>query len=112
MTHEPSSPRATLGVTLLSRHWAWLAAQPRSPSATIRRLVEEAHRDTDGRFRRAEAREDCYRYLRDVAGDRLGFEDTVRALYAGDAGRFDTLTAPWPEDIRREARRLAAAVWP
>jgi len=112
MTHDPSSPRATHGVTLLSRHWAWLAAQPRSASATLRRLVEEAHRDTDGHLRRAEARDDCYRYLRDEAGDRPGFEDTVRALYAGDAARFDTLIAAWPEVIRLEARRLAAAVWP
>jgi hypothetical protein len=110
MTHD--SADATHGVTLLSRHWAWLAAQPRSPSATLRRLVEEARRDADGRFRRADARDACYRFLRFEAGDREGFEDTVRALYAGEAARFEALTARWPDDVRMEAQRLAAAVWP
>src|SRR5262245_53480687 len=50
---EPDAPRAPgrprLGVvarevTLLPRHWEWLAEQPGGASATLRRLVEEARR--------------------------------------------------------------------
>lgn len=112
MTHEPAPVPATHGITLLPRHWAWLAAQSRSPSATIRRLVEEARRDPDGRHRRREARETCYQHLRWEAGDRPGFEEAVRALFSGDATRFAALTEPWPDAVRTEARRLAAETWP
>ena len=112
MTHEPASPvPATQGVTLLPRHWAWLATQPHSPSATLRRLVDAARRDPDGRLRRRDAQAACYRFLRDVAGDRAGFEDAVRALFAGDAAQFDARLAPWPDDIQAAARQLAAPVW-
>src|SRR6218665_492976 len=111
MTHDPSSRPATHGVTLLPRHWAWLAAQSRSPSATLRRLVEEARRDPDGHHRRPDARDHRYRYLRGEAGDRPGFEDAVRALYADDPAEFEARTRAWPEDVRTEARRLAAEAW-
>ena len=56
-------------VTLLPRHWDWLAEQPGGASATLRRLVEEArrsHRERDAvrlageitrrRFRREQAK--------------------------------------------------------
>lgn len=96
-------------ITLLPRHWEWLAAQPRSASATLRRLVDDARRDPDGRVRIEQAKEACYRYLRHNAGDRIGFEDAVRALYAGEASRFCDLSAAWPTDVREHARTLAAA---
>src|SRR5262245_47386662 len=46
---RPGRGRPRLGVvarevTLLPRHWDWLAAQPGGASATLRRLVEEARR--------------------------------------------------------------------
>jgi len=106
---SPSTHVVGREITLLPRHWAWLAAQPRSASATLRRLVDEARRDPDGRLRREQAQEVCYRYLRHNAGDRAGFEEAVRALYAGDALRFSDVTAPWPADVREQARALAAA---
>ena len=42
-----------------------------------------------------------------MAGDRTGFEEAVRALYADDRGRFASLAAEWPKDIREHAARLA-----
>jgi hypothetical protein len=42
-----------------------------------------------------------------LAGDHPGYEEAVRALYAGDMPRFLTESEPWPEDIRAYARRLA-----
>jgi hypothetical protein len=35
-----------------------------------------------------------------MAGDRPGFEEASRALFAGDQRRFTELIANWPVDIR------------
>lgn len=91
-------------VTLLPRHWDWLAAQPGGASHALRRLVEEARRADGGR--RA-ARDAAYRFMSALAGDLAGFEEASRALFAGDHGRFDEHTASWPADIRTHAARLA-----
>lgn len=93
-------------VTLLPRHWEWLAAQPGGASVTLRRLVEEARR-SDAAAAHA-ARDAAYRAMTTLAGDRAGYEDAVRALYAGDAERFRELTGTWPPDIRDFVRRVAA----
>jgi hypothetical protein len=42
-------------VTLLPRHWEWLAAQTGGASVTLRRLVEEAKRGDGGRRQRRNA---------------------------------------------------------
>lgn len=99
------------GVCLLARHWDWLALQSRSTSATLRLLVEDARRDRDGRYRRRDAQEACYWFMRDKAGDRPYFEEAVRALFAGDATRFHELIGHWPMDIRKQAARLASPLW-
>jgi hypothetical protein len=36
-----------------------------------------------------------------------GFEDMIRALFAGDAAKFGALIAVWPEDIAAHLRVLA-----
>lgn len=96
-------------VTLLPRHWEWLREQPGGASVTLRKLVEEARRSTakEGRVRRA--RDACYRFMNTLAGNEPGFEEALRALYAGDETRFVALTEVWPADVRDHARRLAAA---
>lgn len=111
---SPSGPTKVQshGIALLPRHWAWLARQPCSASATIRRLVEEASRDKDGRFRRREAQESCHIFLFDMAGDRPGFEEATRALFAGDKTRFEAQVCGWPIDIREQALVLAEPTWP
>jgi hypothetical protein len=53
------------------------------------------------------AQEACYRFMHTMAGDRPGFEEAVRALYAGDRGRFERLTRIWPGDIGDHALQLA-----
>lgn len=111
-TTPPASRPEGREVQLLPRHWAWLASQPRSASASLRRLVEAALRDRDGSFARDAARERCYVFLFDHAGDRPGFEAACRALYAEDATGFTRHAAAWPDDVRREAEALAAEVWP
>lgn len=90
----------TRDIRLLSRHWGWLDAQPTSASAALRALVEEACRDKDGRHRAARAKEACYYYMRDMAGDRPHFEEAVRALFANDEPELLRRIATWPIGVR------------
>jgi hypothetical protein len=98
-------------VTLLPRHWDWLARQPGGASVALRRLVEEAAKDRDGRERRRLAQEAAYRFMSSRAGNSAHFEDAVRALFAGDAATFSALIADWPGDVAEYARRLAAGAF-
>lgn len=106
----PGRPR--LGVvgrelTLLPRHWDWLATQPGGASAAIRRLVDQARVTHAGRDRTRRAQEYAYRFMTAMLGDQPGFEEATRALFAADRERFTELTAGWPADLRDHARRLA-----
>lgn len=115
--NRPRGPgRPKLGViarevTLLPRHWDWLAAQPGGASVTLRKLVEDARRGTEGADRRRAAQEAAYRFMSAMAGNAPGFEDAARALFAADAERFQSLTEPWPIDVRDFARELARAAF-
>ncbi|WP_342241489.1 DUF2239 family protein, partial [Inquilinus sp. OTU3971] len=84
---------------------------PGGASVTLRRLVEEARRAGEGRDRLRQAQEAAYRFMAAMAGDRPGFEEAARALFAPDRDRFAALTEAWPADIRDHARRLAAAAF-
>lgn len=103
----PRRGRPKLGVTarevtLLPRHWDWLASQPGGASASLRRLVDAA-RKADGDASEQRARIDAtYRFASVMAGDRVGFEEAMRALYAGDRPAFDRLASAWPADIAEE----------
>lgn len=94
-------------VTLLPRHWDWLAAQPGGASVALRKLVEVARRSSGDADRQREAREGAYRFLSAIAGDFQHFEEAARALFAGDESRFTEIIAEWPEDVRDHAVRLA-----
>lgn len=94
-------------VTLLPRHWQWLNAQPGGASVALRRLVEEARRTNASRDRRRAAQETAYRFMAAMAGDAPGFEEATRALFAGQAARFEEHTAAWPDDVREHAALLA-----
>jgi hypothetical protein len=107
---RPGRPRlGVVGreVTLLPRHWEWLANQPGGASVALRKLVEQARLANRGRDRRRLAQEAAYRFLSAMAGNEPGFEEAIRALFAGDRERFHALAEPWPLDIRDHALRLA-----
>jgi hypothetical protein len=93
-------------VTLLPRHWEWLAAQPGGASVSLRKLVETAMRR--GRSER-ECQDAAYRFLTVIAGDRPAYEEAIRALYAGDRTKFGIIVGLWPPAIRDHALALA---WP
>ena len=99
-------------VTLLPRHWEWLSGQPGGASVALRKLVEEARRANAGKDQLRLAQEAAYRFLSAIAGNLPGFEEACRALFAGDAQRFDALVEPWPDGLRTHARRLAARAFP
>jgi hypothetical protein len=93
-------------VTLLPRHWEWLAEQPGGASVTLRRLVEEARRGSGERDRLRKAHERAYHFMSAMAGNMPAFEEASRALFANESERFRDLVAPWPKDIREHACRL------
>jgi uncharacterized protein len=94
-------------ITLLPRHWDWLAAQPGGASVALRRLVEDARKVSSGDDRRRAAQEATFRFMQAMAGDLPGFEDASRALFAGDVSRFEEQVARWPDDVRDHAAWLA-----
>ncbi len=97
-------------VSLLPRHWEWLNQQPSGASAAIRRLVDEARKRNAGKDGALQARDAAAKFMWTMAGNRPGFEEASRALYARDRERFDALTAAWPKDIREYlGRRVTEA---
>jgi hypothetical protein len=94
-------------VTLLPRHWEWLATQPGGASVALRKLVEEARRAHGEKDRRRLAHERAYHFMSAMAGDMPGFEEATRALFANDESRMNTLIAAWPDDVRDHAIALA-----
>jgi hypothetical protein len=108
---RPGRPRlGVVGreVTLLPRHWDWLASQPGGASVALRKLVEQARLANRGPDRRRRAQEAAYRFLSAMAGNLPGFEEAIRALFGGKPERFDEMVEPWPVDVRDHAKRLAA----
>ena len=95
-------------VTLLPRHWEWLAQQPGGASQALRRLVDEARRADGGRSRERAAQAAAYTFLAAIAGDLAGYEEAIRALFASDRDRFGELTLGWPPDIRSYAQAILA----
>jgi len=94
-------------ITLLPRHWDWLAQQRGGASVAIRKLVEEARRAGEDKDRVRQAQEAAYRFMSVMAGNRPHYEDAIRALFADDPARFEKLIAEWPADVRDHAARLA-----
>lgn len=92
-------------VTLLPRHWDWLSAQPGGASVALRKLVEAAQKNPREQARAA--KETAYRFITAMAGDRAGYEDAVRALFAGDRSAFVAHMSDWPQGIRGHALKLA-----
>lgn len=113
----PAGPgRPRLGVvarevTLLPRHWEWLASQPGGASVALRKLVESARRASAFADRRRQAQDASFRFMSAMAGDLANFDEVTRALFAADRAAFAALTADWPADIRDHLLQLAEAAF-
>ena len=99
-------------ISLLPRHWEWLEEQPSGASAAIRRLVDDARKRDPSEQKVRLAKDATGRFLSAMAGNRPGYEEATRALYAGNMSRFQQLIRPWPKDIRRHAEAMAESASP
>lgn len=95
-------------VSLLPQHWEWLEEQPNGISAALRRLVDAARKREPEKEQARRAKEAASRFLTAMAGDRPGYEEAARALFAGDGERFAALVRRWPKDVREHASQLAS----
>lgn len=111
-TRGPGRPKLGVvarEVTLLPRHWDWLSSQPGGASVALRKLVDEARHANADKDTIRQSQEAAYRFMSAMAGNLPGFEESTRALFAGNEKKFNELTEAWPVDIRRYAQRLAGA---
>jgi len=119
---EPSAPRAGPGrpklgvvsreVTLLPRHWEWLEQQPNGISAAMRRLVDEARKQSPNRGDSRRAIDAASRFMWAMAGNFPNFEEASRALFAKDRKRFASLIRAWPKDVRLHLLELVKDALP
>lgn len=110
----PGRPR--LGVisreiSLLPRHWEWLASQPGGASATLRKLIEEARKKSSAHASVKQIQERVYRFMSVMAGNLAGYEEALRALYKADRRNFLLHLQEWPLDVRTHAMELAKPVF-
>ncbi len=75
-------------VTLLPRHWDWLAQQPGGASVALRKLVEAARRSGAPAQQVRAAQDRAYHFMSAMAGDMPGFEEATRALFADERAEF------------------------
>ena len=110
----PRPGRPKLGVvprevTLLPKHWDWLAAQPGGASVALRKLVEEAMKDP--RLQSRARRDAVYRLATALVGNAPGYEEAMRALYAGEAEDFAAHVEAWPPDVRQLLEEMAESAF-
>ncbi|MGK5045047.1 DUF2239 family protein [Janthinobacterium sp. GB4P2] len=98
-------------ITLLPRHWEWLATQPGGASVALRKLVEHAQRGNKAHDEQRQAREATYKVMNALAGDAPGFEEASRALFAGKQPAFLACVQEWPADVREHVLQLAQRAW-
>lgn len=93
-------------VSLLPRHWEWLETQPQGISAALRRLVDEARKQSPDGEKARLARAAASRFMWVMAGDLPDFEEASRALFASERETFRGLTKGWPKDVREHLDTL------
>ena len=114
---RPGPGRPRLGVvsrdvSLMPRHWEWLAKQEGGASGVLRRLVEDARKNGQQKDRLREAQTAVHRFMWDMAGNEPHFEDASRAFYARDYETLRELIRDWPSDIRAHLKRLVQRMLP
>jgi uncharacterized protein len=93
-------------VTLLPRHWDFLASQPGGASVALRKLVEEASHNPKARQRAC--CDAVYRFATALVGNAPAYEEAMSALYAGQREDFAAQIEAWPKDVRRVLEEMTA----
>lgn len=99
-------------VTLLPRHWDWLAEQPGGASVALRRLVDSARNSKDPEDLARNAKESAYRFMSAMTGNLPGYEEALRALFAGDKRKFKAEVKSWSKDLRAHVGKLTKNAFP
>lgn len=86
-------------VTLLPRHWEWLASQRGGASVTLRRLVDQAIKNASPEERIRVLQNQLYSLI-SILADEPGFEEATRALYRNSRVSFEAAIQPWPDDFK------------
>ena len=113
---EPEGKRAgrpKLGVvarevTLLPRHWEWLASQSGGASVTLRKLVDTARRAEGDQGAARRAREAADRFMGAMLGNALIMRMPRAPCTGATVSASMNSRMGWPADLRDHARRLAA----
>jgi hypothetical protein len=92
-------------ISLLPRHWQWLSEQDGGASGTLRRLVDEARRAGADQSRNRRNVNAAYRFMMDLAGNQVGFEEASRSLFAHNWVDFEERIKDWPADVRTQLAR-------
>ena len=105
----PGPGRPKLGVvareiTLLPRHWDWLNAQPGGASVALRKLVEEARKRPGALV--PVLRNAAFRFATAIVGDAPGYEEAMRALFAGQREDYLAHIENWPADVRAQLEKM------
>jgi len=87
-------------VTLLPRHWEWLAMQRGGASFTLRKLVEEALKNVSVEDIICMKQQQLDKFMMLFLGDSSGFEEASRALYRNSRVSFKQAITTWPEEIQ------------
>ncbi len=89
-------------ISLLPRHWDWLADQRGGASASLRRLIDQARKKDSGATLTKRAIEAAHRFMWDIAGQESGFEEASRELFAHRFDSFEKAIEHWPVDVREQ----------
>ena len=119
-TLQPPAPRGPgrpkLGVvarevTLLPRHWEWLAQQPGGASVALRRLVDEARRANKDKDRIRQAQEAAYRFIAAMGGEQAALRRSGARAVRRRCRAFRGMDGGLARRCARSRRRLAAAAF-
>ena len=108
---DPSSTLISREVTLLPRHWEWLANQSGGTSATLRKLIEDAKKKSSAHTSVKQVQERVYRFMSVIGGDMKGYEEALRALYRADREKFLWHIQDWPADVRTYVVDMAKPIF-
>ena len=87
------------GSHLVPRHWDWLATQPGGPRWRCASWWKRPRNPKPARAARCR-----YRFATALVGNAPGYEEAIRALYAGQREEFAAHIEAWPPDVRRAGR--------
>lgn len=85
----------------MPRRWQWLNNQPGSPTAALRRPIDNALRDPQQQAAALVANHEqpTHRFWQTLCGDFSGYEEAMRALYAREQNVLVPQTSSWPKDV-------------